>query len=91
MTATHVVPPGEGGAGGRVGPDVALEVDVVALLDPLRVQARPEGQPRHRHVCKGRKGSVFHFIHMGASTYDVRAQICWGGGGDSAKMGGFLL
>ena len=49
MTTTHVVPPGDG-AGGRVGPDVALEVDVVALLDPLRVQARPEGQLRHGHV-----------------------------------------
>ena len=35
----------------RVGLDVALEVDVVALLDALRVQARAEGQQRRRHVC----------------------------------------
>ena len=50
VLCTHVVPPGDV-VRGRVGLDVALEVDVVALLDLLRVQARSEGQLRRRHVC----------------------------------------
>ena len=36
--------------GGRVWLDVALEVDVVALLDGLRVQAGPELQNGHGNV-----------------------------------------
>ncbi len=46
---TYVVPPGDV-AGGGVGGDVALEVDVVALLDVLRVEAGAEGEGSHRHV-----------------------------------------
>ena len=49
ILSSYVVPPGDV-VGRRVGLDVALEVDVVALLDVLRVQAGPEVQDRRRHV-----------------------------------------
>ena len=47
---THVVQPGEF-PGGRVGAHVALEVDVVALLDVAGRQRAAQPQPHHRRVC----------------------------------------
>ena len=47
---THVEPPGDL-VGPGVGAHVALEVDVVALLDVGAVQAAPQAQDRLRGVC----------------------------------------
>ena len=48
---THVEPPGDF-VGFRVGSDVALEVDVVALLDVGAVERFTQSQHGLRHVCK---------------------------------------
>ena len=66
---THVEPPSHFVRPG-VGPHVALEVDVVALLDVGAVQAAPQAQDRLRGVCKNHKkhkddykmGRKIHFI-----------------------------
>lgn len=39
---------------GRVGADVALEVDVVALLDVARLQRAAQPQPDYWRICVNR-------------------------------------
>ena len=56
---THIVEPGDDlGFGCGVGPDVAVEVDVVALSDVGRHQAAPQLDRNNRRICKQR---VFSF------------------------------
>ncbi len=64
---THVVSPRDV-VGGRVGLDVALEVDVVALLDALRVQAGAERERRRGNVCEEEKADFF-LVRMYACSW----------------------
>ena len=63
---THIVEPGDDlGFGCGVGPDVAVEVDVVALSDVGRHQAAPQLDRNNRRICKQR---VFSFEYETASA-----------------------
>ena len=63
---THIVEPGDDlGFGCGVGPDVAVEVDVVALSDVGRHQAAPQLDRNNRRICKQR---VFSFEYETASS-----------------------
>lgn len=72
--------------GGGVGPDVALEVDVVALLDALRVEAGAEVEHGGGHVwnrerevrsmqCVGRKATDGrHYLAAEQETVQCSAE-----------------
>ena len=74
--STHVVKPGDNlGPRGRVGLDVAVEVDVHALPDVAGVQVLAQADGHDRRVCGERKNILFHFVELAEAEGDQLTDV----------------